>query len=206
MPSRCAPSVFTRPSPFHSLSSGLHDLVKRWRLARRTAYLLLPACPFLQGCGDDEAPTVPEPPRIEDLVFAPELDIDLEKMTLLPSGLYVRDLVVGEGPAAETQVGARFNYEGWLHDGKPVDKGVYPPNPFFPGAFVSVVDGELYYLVGSGQTLAGWDIGLVGARVGGKRQLVIPPKLGYGANGSADGKVPPYGVLVYVFEILAVEP
>lgn len=175
-------------------------------LRTRLASLLATAGLFAAwGCGGDSA-VAPEPPRIEDTVFAPELGVDLSKMTLLASGLYVRDLTEGDGAEAHAQGGARFNYRGWLHDGTPVDRGLYPPNAFFPGAFVSSVDGEVYYRVGSGQTIAAWDIGLVGMRVGGTRQIVVPPVLGYGGKGSPDGRVPPNAILVYEFDLLAVEP
>ncbi len=160
----------------------------------------------LSACGTESDPVGPGPPDIERLVFAPSLGVDLGAMTLLPSGLYVRDLVVGEGASVGQQQGARFSYRGWLHDGTPVDGGEYPTDQFSPGAFVSPFDGEVYYLVGSGQTIAAWDIGLEGMRVGGVRQLVVPPRLGFGAAGSLDGRVPGNAVLVYRFELLAVEP
>ncbi len=126
-------------------------------------------------------------------------------MTRLPSGLYIRDLQSGAGPEAQPQTGVRFNYQGWLHDGTPVDRGVYPANRFQPGAILGV-DGGLYYLLGSGQTIAAWDLGLDGMRAGGVRQLVIPPRLAFGAAGSLDGRVPGGAVLVYRLEMLAIEP
>lgn len=157
------------------------------------------------ACGGGTAAPV-ETTAIEDVVFAAELQVDLSRMTLLPSGLYVRDLVEGTGAHAASHAGARFDYEGWLHDGTPVDRGRYPEHAFWPGAFVSPLDGQVYYLVGSGQTIAGWDLGLVGMRVGGTRQVVVPSKLGYHGQGSPDGRVPPNAVLVYRFDLLAVEP
>lgn len=173
-----------------------------------TTFCRLPAFALvlLPGCGGGRDPVGPGPPDIESLVFAPSLGVDISRMTLLPSGLYIRDLVLGDGIPLGQQQGARFNYQGWLRDGTPVDEGVYPMNLFSPGAFLSPINGEVYYLVGSGQTIAAWDIGLEGMRVGGRRQLVVPPKLGFGAAGSADGRVPGNAVLVYLFELLAVEP
>lgn len=159
----------------------------------------------LAACGGDAA-APPEPPSIEDLEFAPALGVDLSQMRVLGSGLYVRDLVEGTGAEAASQLGARFDFEGWLHDGTPVDRGLYPENVLFPGAFVSPLDGQVYYLVGSGQTIAAWDIGLPGMRVGGTRQLVAPPKLAYGGRGSPDGRVPPNAVLVYRLRLRATEP
>lgn len=127
-------------------------------------------------------------------------------MTRLASGLYIRDLVEGEGARAEPQTGIRFNFQGWLHDGTPVDMGGYPQHQFSPGAFVSPFDNAVYYLLGSGQTIAAWDLGLDGMRVGGRRQLVVPPRLAFGGAGSPDGRVPGNAVMVYVLELLAVEP
>ena len=158
------------------------------------------------GCGGENGPADPGPPDVESLVFAPSLGVDLRQMTLLPSGLYVRDLAVGGGERVGQQRGVRFNYQGWLHDGTAVDQGMYPINEFSPGAFVSPFDGGVYYLIGSGQTIAGWDVGLEGMRVGGERQLVIPPQLAFGARGSPDGRVPGNAVLVYVLELTAAEP
>ena len=156
------------------------------------------------ACGDDD-PNLPEPPDIESLEFAPELEIDLSQMTRTPTGLYVQDVVVGGGARVGTGDAVRFNYEGWLHDGTPVDQGVYPRGQFSPGA-IQGIDGEFYYLIGSGNTLAAWDLGLDDMRVGGVRKLVIPPSLGFGALGSTDGRVPPNAVLVYVLEVVALEP
>lgn len=176
------------------------------RRARAAVLAGVATLPVLPACGGESDPVDPGPPDIESLVFAPSLGVDLSEMTLLPSGLYIRDLVVGEGASVGQQQGARFNYQGWLHDGTPVDGGAYPIDQFSPGAFVSPFDGEVYYLVGSGQTIAGWDIGLEGMRVGGVRQVVVPPRLGFGAAGSLDRRVPGNAVLVYRFELLAVEP
>lgn len=163
-------------------------------------------CLWLWTCGGDDGPVQPEPPRIEELTFAAELGVDLSRMTRLPSGMYIRDLTTGEGVPAQSQTGITFSYQGWLHDGTPVDRGVYPDTPFLPGAYVSPIDGRTYYLLGSGGTIAAWDLGLEGMRVGGRRQLVAPPRLAYGARGSPDGRVPPNAVLVYELDLLSIEP
>ena len=177
------------------------------RRARFRPFLAGPmALAILIACSSEGGPLEPGPPDIEDLVFAPSLGVDLDLMTRLPSGLYLRDLVAGEGERVGQQRGVRFNFQGWLHDGTPVDEGMYPINQFSPGAFVSPFDGEVYYLLGSGQTIAGWDVGLEGMHVGGTRQLVVPPRLAFGATGSVDGRVPGNAVLVYVMELTAAEP
>ncbi|MYI07661.1 MAG: FKBP-type peptidyl-prolyl cis-trans isomerase [Gemmatimonadetes bacterium] len=180
------------------------------RTGLRPPIVLRAACILVLAVGAStacrESPTTPEPPDIESLDFAPGLGVDVSRMTRLPSGLYIRDLEEGAGARAQPQVGARFNYQGWLHDGTSVDMGVYPANQFSPGAFLSPFDGGVYYQVGSGQTIAAWDLGLEGMRLGGRRQLVVPPRLGFGGAGSSDGRVPGNSVLVYVLELLAVEP
>ncbi|MGI9627695.1 MAG: FKBP-type peptidyl-prolyl cis-trans isomerase [Longimicrobiales bacterium] len=153
----------------------------------------------------DEDPVLPDPPDIPSLTFAPELGVDLSLMTLRNSGLYIRDLVEGTGVRVGTDDGVAFNFAGFVHDGTFVDEGTYPTNMFSPGA-IQGIDGEFYYLIGSGQTIAAWDLGLDGMRIGGTRQLVVPPKLAFGANGSLDGRVPPNAVLVYTLETLAAEP
>lgn len=157
------------------------------------------------ACGGD-GPTTPEPPSLEELEYAPSLGVDISRMTRLASGLYIRDLAEGEGGRAEPQVGVQFNFQGWLHDGTAVDMGNYPQHQFSPGAFVSPFDNEVYYLVGSGQTIAAWDLGLDGMRVGGRRQLVVPPRLAFGGAGSPDGRVPGNAVMVYLLELVKVEP
>ena len=188
-------------SPADARRSPLHLALSALALATVGAFLIASL-----GCGGENGPVDPGPPDIESLVFAPSLGVDLTRMTRLPSGLYVRDLVEGGGDRVGQQRGVRFNFQGWLHDGTPIDQGMYPLNQFSPGAFVSPFDGEVYYLLGSGQTLAGWDIGLEGMRVGGERQLIIPPNLGFGAGGSPDGRVPGNAVMVYVMELTGAEP
>lgn len=175
-------------------------MTPKWR--QRAVWTVAVAVPL--SCGGED-PVFPEPPDIESLTFAPELGVDLSQMTLTNSGLYFQDLVVGGGVRIGTGEGVQFTYEGWLHDGTPVDQGIYPVGMFSPGA-IQGIDGEWYYLIGSGQTLSGWDVGLDQIRVGSTRKLVIPPHLGFGANGSLDGRVPGNAVLVYDLVILASEP
>ena len=159
----------------------------------------------LLSCGGGEDPILPEPPDIESLTFAPELGVDLSQMTLTNSGLYFQDIVVGGGIRVGNGDAITFNFQGWLHDGTPVDQGTYPVGMFSPGG-IEGVDGLWYYLIGSGQTLSGWDLGLDQIRVGGLRRLVIPPHLAFGASGSLDGRVPGNAVLVYDLEVLTSAP
>jgi FKBP-type peptidyl-prolyl cis-trans isomerase FkpA len=149
---------------------------------RRLFLLLVCALPlFAAACGSDG------PTSIEDTEFAPNLGVDLSAMTRTSTGLYYRDLTVGTGAVAATGKTVTMYYRGWLTDGILFDSRVRPQAPL--QAFV----------LGSGFVIKGWDQGIVGMRVGGKRQLVIPPSLAYGAEGR--GSIPPNAVLVFEIEL-----
>ena len=104
------------------------------------------------------------------------------------SGLKYTDVVVGTGAEAKTGQTAVVHYTGWLTDGKKFDSSKDRGQPFsFP--------------LGRGQVIKGWDEGVVGMKVGGKRELMIPPDLGYGARG-AGGVIPPNATLKFEVELL----
>ena len=106
------------------------------------------------------------------------------------SGLKYVDLVVGTGREATAGNLATVHYTGWLTNGTKVDSSVDRRDPFsFP--------------IGSGKVIRGWDEGVVGMKVGGKRKLTIPPQLGYGSRG-AGGVIPPNATLVFDVELLEV--
>lgn len=106
------------------------------------------------------------------------------------SGLKYVDLVVGTGREAAVGNLATVHYTGWLTNGKKFDSSVDRREPFsFP--------------LGGGKVIRGWDEGVVGMKVGGKRKLTIPPQLGYGARG-AGGVIPPNATLVFDVELLEV--
>lgn len=106
------------------------------------------------------------------------------------SGLIFEDLVVGEGAEAVKGNRVSVHYTGWLTDGSKFDSSVDRNDPFdFP--------------LGRGHVIPGWDEGVAGMKVGGKRKLIIPPHLGYGAYG-AGGVIPPHATLVFEVELLAV--
>ncbi|HSS50892.1 MAG TPA: FKBP-type peptidyl-prolyl cis-trans isomerase [Thermoanaerobaculia bacterium] len=107
-----------------------------------------------------------------------------------PSGLKYTDLKLGQGDAAETGKVLVVSYSGWLKEG----------NVKFDS---SIEDRPFTIRLGAGDAIKGWDEGLVGMKVGGKRRLVIPPELGFGKQG-VGSVVPPNAVLVYEFELLAV--
>lgn len=107
------------------------------------------------------------------------------------SGLILEDLAVGDGQTA-TGPGqtAVVHYTGWLEDGRKFDSSKDRNQPFsFP--------------LGVGMVIKGWDEGVVGMKVGGKRKLIIPPELGYGAAG-AGGVIPANAVLHFEVELLEI--
>lgn len=110
------------------------------------------------------------------------------------AGLQKIDVVQGAGVEARTGK-VKVHYTGWLHDpGKPDGHGK---------KFDSSVDrGEPFeFALGAGQVIRGWDEGVAGMKVGGKRTLIIPPELGYGARG-AGGAIPPNSTLVFDVELI----
>jgi len=106
------------------------------------------------------------------------------------SRLQVVDVVVGTGPEALQGKTVSVHYTGWITDGTKFDSSKDRDQPFqFP--------------LGRGHVIQGWDQGVQGMKVGGKRKLTIPPELGYGAEG-AGGVIPPNATLVFEVELLGV--
>jgi FKBP-type peptidyl-prolyl cis-trans isomerase len=120
------------------------------------------------------------------LEFAPETSVVLADMTLNSSGLYWQDLLVGTGDEAEAGGYVTVHYTGWLHDGT---------------VFDSSVGGDPIRFRLSG-LIPGWQEGIPGMKVGGKRKLVIPPDLGYGS--SRTGSIPGNSTLVFDIELIGV--
>lgn len=108
----------------------------------------------------------------------------------LPSGLEMEDLNVGSGDEAKTGTTVKVHYTGWLTDGKKFDSSLDRNEPFefsLPG-----------------QVIQGWNDGVPGMKVGGKRKLKIPAKLGYGEQG-AGSDIPPGATLIFEVELLEVK-
>ena len=113
------------------------------------------------------------------------------------AGLAKTDTVVGKGKEALAGKTVEVHYTGWLHD--PAAKGKRGKQ--FDS---SVGRGPFAFPLGAGRVIKGWDEGVAGMKVGGKRTLVIPPELGYGARG-AGGVIPPNATLVFDVELLDVK-
>jgi FKBP-type peptidyl-prolyl cis-trans isomerase FkpA len=108
----------------------------------------------------------------------------------MPDGLKYTDDQIGTGAEATAGKTAVVHYTGWLMDGTKFDSSVDRNQPFsFP--------------LGGGQVIKGWDEGVVGMKVGGKRTLIIPPALGYGARG-AGNVIPPNATLKFEVQLLDV--
>ena len=104
------------------------------------------------------------------------------------SELIIEDLVAGSGDTAAAGQSVSVHYTGWLTDGQKFDSSLDRNDPF-------------EFRLGAGQVISGWDQGVAGMRVGGKRTLLIPAALGYGAEG-AGGDIPPNASLVFDVELL----
>jgi FKBP-type peptidyl-prolyl cis-trans isomerase FkpA len=140
----------------------------------------------LTSCGSD---TVTGPQSPETITFAASLSVDLNAMTRSSTGLYTRDLTVGTGATAVNGKTLGMHYMGYLSNGTLFD-GNTSASPFS-------------FVLGANTVIQGWEQGIVGMKVGGRRQLVIPPALGYGNSGI--GPIPPGAVLIFTVDLLTVQ-
>ncbi len=141
----------------------------------RRFVLSIPVLLLFVACGDDGGPTSPTSPSVGlGVPFSTE------------------DLSVGTGQEAMPGDTLSVNYTGWLYDPNAAEnKGT------------QFDSGDFSFVLGAGQVIAGWDQGLVGMRVGGRRRIVIPPDLGYGADGRPP-TIPGDATLLFEVELVGV--
>ncbi|MDZ4843019.1 MAG: FKBP-type peptidyl-prolyl cis-trans isomerase [Hyphomicrobium aestuarii] len=116
--------------------------------------------------------------------------------TTTASGLRITDTVVGTGDSPKTGQTCVMHYTGWLYTngekGKKFDSSVDRGKPF-------------EFVIGTGRVIKGWDEGVASMKIGGKRTLIIPADLGYGARGAGNGLIPPGATLLFDVELLGVK-
>ena len=146
--------------------------------------------PLLAGCGEDSGvnPDNGDPTKV---TYAESLNVNLADMQVTPGGVYYRNEgQEGTGAEAVASRRVRVHYTGYLPDGS-----------VFDSSFGGV---PFAFILGAGAVIKGWDEGIAGMKVGGKRRLVIPASLGYGEDG-VPGIIPPYSVLIFDTELMSVD-
>ena len=123
-------------------------------------------------------------------VFLFAVSCSKEKQTM-SNGLVIEDIKIGDGQEVEKFNIVTVNYTGLLEDGTKFDSSLNPGRTPFR------------FTVGAGQVIQGWDQGLIGMKIGGKRKLTIPPELGYGSRDN--GPIPANSTLIFEIDLLGIE-
>ena len=160
------------------------DAIKKMFLLLLTASLILAAC----GGGDEPEET--DTGGSSEEVASEEGDCPTEPTTT-DSGLQIKEIECGDGEEAQKGDTLEVHYEGRLEDGTKFDASRDHGSTF-------------EFQVGAGQVIQGWDEGLIGMKIGGIRELTIPPELGYGPQG-APPAIPPNATLVFEVELVDIK-
>jgi FKBP-type peptidyl-prolyl cis-trans isomerase len=152
------------------------------------------------GCGYPEVPVADTSPVATTVKTqasaAPGADDFNEgsgkKATKLPDGLQYIDLKIGTGVAVRKNDRVSMQYTGWLTDGKKFDSSRDRDQPF-------------EVTLGKGEVIPGWDEGIPGMKLGGRRKLIIPYQLAYGEQGQ-EGSIPPRATLIFIVELVEINP
>jgi len=121
------------------------------------------------------------------LMTSTPVPIPTNTLIKMENGLQIQDLTVGTGPEVKVGQELTMHYSGTLENGVKFDSSYDRGEPF-------------QFLLGAGQVIQGWDLGIQGMKIGGKRKLIIPASLGYGEKGI--GPIPPNAVLIFEVELL----
>jgi peptidylprolyl isomerase len=118
-------------------------------------------------------------------------EVEASDYVVTDSGLKYYDLDSGDGPSPQEGQTVVVHYTGWLEDGTKFDSSLDRGDPFS-------------FVLGAGRVIQGWDEGVATMKVGGSRQLVIPPNLGYGERGAGE-VIPPNAILIFEVELLEIQ-
>ncbi len=127
--------------------------------------------------------------KVDSQVLTQPTPVEQDAYTTTKSGLKYVDLVEGNGRSPRKKQTVAVHYTGWLTDGTKFDSSHDRGQPF-------------QFVLGTGKVISGWDEGVATMKIGGKRQLLIPAHLGYGARG-AGGVIPPNATLIFEVELIA---
>ena len=172
-----------------------HSPTRTPRFAFAAAALVALACGGgndAETGGDPMTDAVMETTAGEEVatVYAPELGIDLNAMSRIEGGVHIRDLEIGRGDTASAGDRVSVEYAGWFPNGVQFDSS----------------DGDpIEFTLGVGDVIQGWDQGIMGMQVGGRRLLVIPPIRGYGEAGRP-GVIPSSATLVFDVRLVEIMP
>ena len=165
-------------------------------MSRPTYWLAALAIIALAGCQQgkpgEATPPPSSTPTTQQSAQPAAPQTTAAKMVTTPSGLKYQDLVVGSGAMAEEGSKVEVNYTGWLTDGTKFDSSLDPGRTPLP------------FTIGAGMVIRGWDEGVKGMRIGGKRKLTIPPDLAYGERGYPP-LIPANSTLVFEVELMGVK-
>ena len=168
-------------------------------MTRKARIAILLALPVVVGCGGSRPAEAPPANIGTTSIPAPEPRASAPKPAGPDRPAFTRiDLRPGTGREARKGARLQVHYSGWIYDPTKADlKGRHFDTSQERGPFDLVL--------GAGQVIPGWDQGIEGMKVGGRRRLIIPPDLAYGVDGQGDGIIPPNATLLFEIELLDVQ-
>ena len=172
-------------------------------MMRRSLVLAL-LCAAALAQAQDQAPQNPAAPAAAPAAATPAASTPVIVGSATPGPaaeqLIITDVKVGTGREASVGATVRMNYTGWLY--RPLAKKMH--GKMFDTSLVPGRD-PLEFQLGAGRVIKGWEQGIAGMKVGGKRTLIIPSELAYGSKGTADGNIPPNSALIFDVELVEVK-